>query len=398
MNWPPPGYGPPGYPPPGYPPPGYGPPGYPRPGYPPPGYPPGYPPPGYGPPGYGPPGYGPPGYGPPGYPPPGYRPPVPAPGVIPLRPLSLADLYNGAVGYIRANPRVTLGVTAAVVVITQIITLFTRVVPRAAVNRVADDSSSPSFGQMAQWGLSLSVGALMIWLATIVLTGMLTVIVGRAVFGSSITAGEAWAMVRGRLPALIGLAVLIVVAAMTLLALTTAAVVGAAAAAGSPAAGFIVGMLLIPIVLALVVYLYVAVSLAPTAIVLERQSVFGAIRRSFALVRNSFWRVFGILALTNLITYLISGAVALPFDLAGLVAGHGATSLSTVSAAGVIARVGAAIGQIIVLPFTAGVVVLLYTDRRMRAEAFDLVLQTGAVGAAQAAGFTDNLWLIRPPA
>ena len=44
----------------------------------------------------------------------------------------------------------------------------------------------------------------------------------------------------------------------------------------------------------------------------------------------------------------------------------------------VLLSIGGAIGQIITAPFNAGVVVLLYTDRRIRAEAFDLVLQTGA--------------------
>ena len=52
--------------------------------------------------------------------------------------------------------------------------------------------------------------------------------------------------------------------------------------------------------------------------------------------------------------------------------------------------VGGAIGQIITAPFSAGVVVLLYADRRIRAEAFDLVLQTGTTGAV---GSTDDLWL-----
>ena len=61
-----------------------------------------------------------------------------------------------------------------------------------------------------------------------------------------------------------------------------------------------------------------------------------------------------------------------------------------------IASVGSAIGQIITAPFTAGVIVLLYTDRRMRAEAFDLVLQTGAAGGPYAVASTDNLWLTRP--
>jgi hypothetical protein len=42
------------------------------------------------------------------------------------------------------------------------------------------------------------------------------------------------------------------------------------------------------------------------------------------------------------------------------------------------------------------VVVLLYTDRRIRAEAFDLVLQTGAAfGPGAPADSTDHLWLTR---
>ena len=44
----------------------------------------------------------------------------------------------------------------------------------------------------------------------------------------------------------------------------------------------------------------------------------------------------------------------------------------------VLLSAGAVIAQIITAPFVAGVIVLLYTDRRIRAEAFDLVLQTGA--------------------
>lgn len=110
-----------GYPPPGYqqghPPPGY------QQGYPPPGFQQGYPPPGYQH-GYPPPGYQH-GYPPPGYPPQqGYAPPgVIKPGVIPLRPLGLSDIFNGAVNYIRRNPKATLGLTAIVVVAAQLISL-----------------------------------------------------------------------------------------------------------------------------------------------------------------------------------------------------------------------------------------------------------------------------------
>jgi hypothetical protein len=58
--------------------------------------------------------------------------------------------------------------------------------------------------------------------------------------------------------------------------------------------------------------------------------------------------------------------------------------------------VGGVIAQIITAPFLAGVVVLLYTDRRIRAEAFDLVLRTGAAyGPSSPSDSTDHLWLTR---
>ncbi|HEV7851058.1 MAG TPA: hypothetical protein VGP27_06795, partial [Mycobacterium sp.] len=123
----------PGCPPPGYPPPGY--PGYPPPGYqpyPPPGYQ-GYPPPGY--PGY--PGYPPPGYRAPGYGGAPYAPPAIKPGVIPLRPLSLTDIFNGAFSYIRTNPKATLGLTTIVVVIAQLIGLALQIGPLAAMGELA---------------------------------------------------------------------------------------------------------------------------------------------------------------------------------------------------------------------------------------------------------------------
>ena len=50
----------------------------------------------------------------------------------------------------------------------------------------------------------------------------------------------------------------------------------------------------------------------------------------------------------------------------------------------VLFSVGGAIGQIVTGPFSAGVIVLQYTDRRIRSEAFDLVLKTGAAAGPAA--------------
>ena len=412
---PPPGYPPAGYPPPGYqadPPPayqGYPPPGggYPPPGYPPPGYPPpgGYgPAPGYGPPGgYPPPGYGPPAYPPPGYPPPGYGPPgygppvAPAlrPGVIPLRPLSLSDIFNGAVAYIRANPKATLGLTTVVVVIAQLLALILSVGPLAFTGELQPSLSGEEVSPRVVLGSSASslAGAGATWLSSILLSGMLTVVVGRAVFGTSITISEAWQRLRPRLWALIGFTVIEVIGAVVLVAVVVLIISGVAVAAGGVAAA-IAG---VPLVLALIVglvYLGMMLSFAPSVIVLERLQIVPAISRSFKLVRNDFWRVLGIRLLGGIVAAVIAGAVTVPFSFGGQILLVSGSSTLAALIALVLLSIGSAIGQIITAPFSAGVVVLLYTDRRIRAEAFDLVLQTGAAfGPGAPADSTDHLWL-----
>ncbi|MGB3482515.1 MAG: hypothetical protein WBB07_09925 [Mycobacterium sp.] len=393
-GWPPPENPQQGYPPPGNPSPyGYPPPQYPQQGYPPPGYPQhGYPPPGYPQHGHPQAGYPPPGYPyPPGYP--GLPPVAMQPGVIPLRPLTLGDIFNGAVRYIRANLKATLGLTAAVVIITQVIGLIMQVGPLALMGNLdALYSPGASDAAMLSSAAGSGVATLMQAFAAVVLSGMLTVVVGRAVFGSSITIGEAWSRIRDRILPLLGLALLellglvlivgIIVAIITVLAVAVGA--GAAVIVGIPLGiGGIVGL----------VYLATMLSFAPVSVVLERMPVIASIKRSFALIRNDFLRVFGIRALAGIVVWAVTMAIGMPFALGQLVAGGDSTSAILFGA--VSATVGVIIAQIITTPFTAGVVVLLYTDRRIRAEAFDLVLRTGAAGGPATTESTDNLWLVR---
>lgn len=408
----PPSYGPPpgyeGYPPPayypppgyqGYPPQGYPPPGYPSPGYPQPGYAPqGYPPSGYAPPGYAPQGYPPPGY-PQGYPPPGY-PQALKPGVIPLRPLSLSDIFNGAIAYVRMNPKASLGLTTVIVVAAQVIAFVLQTGTLSATGGLtpmfSETGDEISTGALIGSSLSGLAGAITTGLSAIVLSGLLTVVVGRAVFGASITIGEAWQRVRGRLLALFGFTALEALGAVLLAGVVVGII--AVAATASVTAAFVIGA---PLVLALIValaYLGTMLSFAPTLIVLERLEVVPAIKRSFALVKKDFWRVFGIRLLAVIVAGMIAGAVSVPFSFGGQMLLLSSTSTTTVIFALILTAIGAAVGQIITAPFNAGVVVLLYTDRRIRAEAFDLVLQTGATAPPGVpADSTDHLWLTPHP-
>lgn len=392
------GWGPAGNPPRGGPPTGYRPPGYP--GYPPVGYgPPGYPPaPGYPPP-YGAPGYPTTGYGAPGYPTPGYGAPPPAikPGVVPLRPLTLSDIFNGAVAYIRANPKATLGLTTIVVVAAQILTLMLSLLPFAFTGEMAQAiaSDEPTAEMVMSWaasGVGTTVAAL---LSAILLSGLLTVVVGRAVFGAGITIGEAWQRFRPRLWALVGFTVLETIGAIVLIGVVVLIIVGVTVAGGGLVA-FLVGAPLVLALIAALVYLGTMLTFAPAAIVLERRDIISSIKRSFALIKDDFWRVLGIRLLATLAANLVAGAVAIPFSLGGQITLIGSGSTNAAMLALVLFSLGGAIGQIITGPFSAGVIVLQYTDRRIRSEAFDLVLQTGAAaGPAAPSASTDDLWLTR---
>jgi hypothetical protein len=286
-----------------------------------------------------------------------------------------------------------LGLTAVVVVITQLLTLAAALGPLAAASRLR--TAPPDVltgGDVGAWTLAGGLSGLVEWLAGTLLTGMLAVIVGRAVFGSTIGAGETWAKIRGRLPTLIGL-VALESAGLILLCGAVGVIVAVIAAAGTGAATVILGFPLVLMSIAVLIYLYTALSFAPVLIVLERLPVTGAMRRSFALVHNSFWRVFSIRLLTWLVVTLIAGAIAVPFEFAGnLFGGPSVPVLVGLT----IGAVGSAIGRIITAPFSAGVTVLLYADRRIRSEAFDLVLQTGAAGGPAAIASSDYLWLSRP--
>ncbi|AFM19500.1 hypothetical protein Mycch_4805 [Mycolicibacterium chubuense NBB4] len=386
------GYGPAGSPPPGAPPTGYPPPG-----------PPGFPPPGYGPPPYGaygpPPGYAGPGYGSAGYFAP---PPVIRPGVVPLRPLTLSDMFNGAIAYMRVNPKATLGLTTIVVVAAQLFGLALSLWPLAFAGQLAgslEGDANNGASLVLQNGSGLAslassfAATVATTLSTILLSGLLTVVVGRAVFGAGIGIGEAWRRLKPRLWALIGFTLAEGIGALVLIAIPVVIIAVVAVAANGWAAFFFA----IPLVLALIAalaYLGTMLAFAPAIIVLERGRIGYAVRRSFSLIKGDFWRVFGIRVLAVVVAQIVAAAVAIPFSFGGQFLLTAAASTGTAMIAMVLIAVGGAIGQIITGPFSAGVVVLQYTDRRIRAEAFDLVLQTGATtGWAAPPNSTDDLWL-----
>ncbi|MFD5267797.1 glycerophosphoryl diester phosphodiesterase membrane domain-containing protein [Streptomyces sp. NPDC058335] len=342
--------------------------------------------PGYGPtgPGYGPTGPG--GYGAPGGWGGGWGGPPPAakPGVIPLRPLGVGEILDGAVSTMRTYWRTVLGISLTVAIVVEVIVVLLQglVLDESTSTAALGDASATVDEQLDAMGsvlLNSGVIFLVSLVGTITATALLTAVTSRAVLGKPVTTGEAWRDARPQLLKLFGLILLllVMVTAVALACVLPGALLGGAAGDALTAIGSI-GSILVA------VSLLVRFSLAPPTLMLEKQGIKKAMARSAKLVRGSWWRVCGIQVLSLIIANIVAMIIAVPFALLGAALSPG--GLSAFTDAGndlgwtylIVSGIGSVIGSLITFPITAGVAVLLYVDQRIRREALDLDLARAA--------------------
>jgi hypothetical protein len=309
--------------------------------------------------------------------------------VIPLRPLGVGEILDGAVSTMRTYWRTVLGISLSVAVVTQIVVVLVQGLAldnRATASALSDPSASLSevTRAMGDTMLSTSVVFLVSLIGTITATALLTTVTSRAVLGRPVTAGEAWRDARPQVLKLFGLIFL-------LLLIATGVVLGGAlpgilvAVAGSGGAGAALAVLGGFGAGIVALWLMIRFSLASPALMLEKQTIIKSMSRSAKLVRGSWWRVFGIQLLATVIANIVSSIVVIPFTfIAAAFGSDGIVSFFNSGGADagwtflVISGIGSVIGSMITFPITAGVTVLLYIDQRIRREALDLDLARAA--------------------
>jgi hypothetical protein len=384
----------------------YGQPGYQPFGQPAPPGPPPYPQPGYGQAGYGQGGYGQGGYGQPGQ---GGWNAAPSPGGVPLRPLGLGDILNGAVTLARRNPAATFGLAAIVMTVYGVISTAVAGIYRT---RLATDETALRSGQsLTSQQAAHLFGSFFAALVPIVgvtvvlslvlnaaLTGMLSAVIGRGVLGRTTGLRQAWQA--GRVGAVLGATVLLFLLGVAVIVPLAAAVVVLALLHLTPVA-VLIGVLGGIGAVVFEILLVIRLSLTLPALVLERISPVDAIRRSWQLSHGSFWRLFGILALTGIIVAVAADVLAIPFTIVGAVIGGGSSGLlgiatTTSAAALIIGAIGSILAATVTRPISAGVNVLLYVDLRMRREGLDLTLRDAAQNQTLTGEEFGAIW--RPPA
>ena len=330
--------------------------------------------------------WGQPPYNPYGGPPP-YRQPQyiapPKPGIIPLRPLMFGEIIDGSFQTIRRNARAMLG---AALLAQSLAVVLTAVLTAGSVASAASLETwieSLNEQDMVSMGFTVLAAVLLVAVLTVflaaVLQGAMVVPVARSVLNRTTGFRQMWALARSRAGALIRLACLMVLGWLVGAALFVGLMVLVIAALGGMGA-----LILIPLGfggIALSVWIYIKILVAPAAVVIEELGAVDGLRRSWQLTRGNWWRILGITLVVSIMVGIIAQVVTIPVSLlpgfyTSVVSPHGgpdeaiAAGVAIALATAVISALVGAVGY----AFQTAVMALLYLDLRMRKDGLDIAL------------------------
>ncbi|WP_242442223.1 hypothetical protein [Streptomyces sp. CB02460] len=329
----------------------------------------------------------------------------PKPGVIPLGPLKLGDIFNGAFSTLGRYWKQLLAVGATLYGGALVLVGVAVAVAYGAVSdhldrlfALEDGESAPSgdvVPVIVAFGVVVLLGFLAMVIASAVVYAAVPAVLQDAVLGRPTTFSAVWRRAWARTPAVIGTLLLVGLITMVPMVLAVGALTAGIIAAiatdggGSAVALIVVGAVCFLAFVPLVLWLWVRLALAPATAVFENQGPMASLRRSALLVRGDWWRIFGIMLLASVIASTVGYIIQLPFNLLGMFTGalgtttvdehtHPAAIITALGGYLVLAALGQLVGQLVVAVFPPLVTGLLYVDRRIRTENLAPVLAEAA--------------------
>ena len=304
---------------------------------------------------------------------------VAQPGIIPLRPLTVGELFNGAFQAVRVNPQTMFGFAFAIMAVVGLVQAFfasssTSSLTRALSSGDTEDlvySLGGSMGSFVTSGLTM--------LATAFLSGMLALTVWDAVLGRKSSPADAWHRFSPRFvpvllaTLLIGIIEFVVIVLVLLVFMIPffLVVVNAASArsydSASAGIGGALSIIFLMIVALIVVGCFFTVKFAFTssAVVLEGLGPVDALKRSWSLSKGSFWRILGRILLIGVVIGLISSVLG---AVVGAILGVGANAAESVGMLVAFSAFVSALLSAVVIPVQSSFYTLMYLDERMRKE------------------------------
>lgn len=295
------------------------------------------------------------------------------PGVIPLRPLTISDLFDGTFKTLRSNPGVVFGFSMLVMAITATISAALYfLIPQDMLLGSFTEAGVPLDAALEVSHLMVSNGILSVLslFSALVISGILSVAVTDAVIGRKITISQAWERCKGRIGALLGnqllnaLLFLVIAIIVILVAILITGALISTLDSTSPVALFLLLLILVPVAFIPIFYLSVRFVYCATVIVVEKQGPLAAFSRSWAMTRSNFWATFGRFILVSLMVQIATSILG---TITGIVTAVLATALPG-SFAAVVSLYLTALTQGLALPLMGIFITLMYIDRRIRTE------------------------------
>ena len=325
---------------------------------------------------------------------------APKPGIIPLRPLTLTDLFSGSFSALRKNPSVLFGFTIIVMTVVALLSLAGTMLPLFSFTSLMSNDLDPQASSKALLDsaylsvVSTIVGYIALlagsFLAGTVRDGVLSVAVSQLVIGKKITFKQSWALVKPRLWSMLGASFLSMLAVGSpLLVLVILFFMSLYSGPGSDAFFSLFGLLLalsVPVVLASYVisirFLY-----APVCAVLEEKGPIEAVKRSWALTSGSFWVTLGRVILINVVVGFIAGLIVQVIGIVAVIVmftilgdpSSPSNVWSTIILYGVISALQM-LAYSLVVPILAAYQTLMYVDEKIRKENFAPLLAHASQG------------------
>ncbi|WP_427117447.1 hypothetical protein [Pseudarthrobacter scleromae] len=307
----------------------------------------------------------------------------PKPGIVPLRPLMFGEIMDGSFQTIRRNAKAMLGASLLAQSLAAILTAVLTAATATSMGSIEAWAESASPADLTSLGLGFVAAIVLVAVLTIfiasVLQGAMVVPVARSILNRPTGFKQMWVLARPRVGALMRLAALLMVAGLIAILVPAAAAV--ALIASMERMGV---LLLIPMFLgfvALFVWIYIKLLVAPAAVVVEELGALDALRRSWDLTRANWWRILGITVVVGITVGVISQVVMIPVSLvaplmAGFLSPHGGVGqdVSIAVAVGIITAVLGALAGALGYAFQTSVMALIYMDLRMRKDGLDISL------------------------
>lgn len=313
--------------------------------------------------------------------------PASRPGIVPLHPLSFGTILGRSFVALRQNPKVLLGFALVVQTLAYIVVLvLIGLATFATFSRLdtlrpgTEEFETVLAGSIAllvivSFVLSLAAGAV-----SVIVQAVVVVEVTHAVVAEKLTLGAIWRQVKPSAWRLIGYsaAVLLVLGAAMAIIVTAAL----ALAALAPPLAIVLTIVAILGSIPLIWWLTIKLLLVPSAIIIERATIRGALGRSWRLTRGRFWPALGVIILISLTFSVLGQVVSIPFSLISVGVSTVIAPTGDVDTEAIIGFLISTIAtyavllviQSIALVVQATATGLIYVDARMRKEGLDLDL------------------------